>query len=466
MKKTKFLAMLLMGACTMGLTSCSDDDDDDRADVPGYITDAEQAEIAAQRAIAPTFTAIANTYVNDVVYPTYTELANDCQTLYEACQELYAKKQAGTLNQGDIDAACDAFKAARRQWERSEAFLYGAASDNDIDPHIDSWPLDQDQMHRAMTSTTLLSELKGSNPSYYVWANNGDFDSTLGFHGLEFVLFRDGANRTAEKFNATYDDFVDGSNNFTSVQTLDEAAFASAVAGDLRNMTYLLAYGWEGPNTSAGFRFYNLLNSSASYIFSPYQHKGLASNDQTYGVYLLSGQYHTTAQGWGQTMNQILINGCSNICSEVYQQKLDQALRAYTSNQTSTHKNEETGEDELGAIDYIESPYSHRSYIDYRDNIYSIKNTLYGTRNIDATTPVSNSIMKYLQDNNAEMASELQSRLNNAIQALTTADEQGSFVGDIRSGNITNATNARNAVNELDDYLVEVGTWFTQQGNK
>ncbi len=26
--------------------------------------------------------------------------------------------------------------------KQSESFLYGAATDNDIDPHIDSWPLD------------------------------------------------------------------------------------------------------------------------------------------------------------------------------------------------------------------------------------------------------------------------------------------------------------------------------------
>lgn len=451
MKKTaKFMSMLLIGVCALGFTSCGDDDDDEGGNTPAEI--------------APRFYAISNTYVNDVVYPTYTALANDCQTLYTACQNLYAKKQAGTLTDADIKAACDAFKTAREQWERSEAFLYGAATDNDIDPHIDSWPLDQGQMLDAMTNADLLAGLHGSNPTQYVWSRNGDFDSTLGFHGLEFVLFRDGADRTAAKFNAEYDDFTDGENDFTKVKTLDEAAFASAVAGDLRNMTYLLAYGWLGTSNTDGQTFYNLLTGEASYVLNSYQYRGLNKNGEAYGASLLEGYYHTTSQGWGQTMYQILVAGCSNICSEVYQQKLGQAMRAYRSGGTSTHESEEGGQ-ELDAIDYIESPYSHRSYIDYRDNIYSIRNTLYGTRDINAQ-PVSNSIMAYLQSNNSAMATQLTTVLNNAIAALTTANAQGSFVTDIAAGNLTNCQAAYDAVNALDDYVNEVADWFASQGNK
>lgn len=451
MKKTvKFLSMLLMGVCALGFTSCSDDDDETGGNTPAEI--------------APKFYAIANTYVNDVIYPTYTELANDCQTLYEACQNLYAKKKAGTLTDADIKAACDAFKSAREQWERSEAFLYGAATDNEIDPHIDSWPLDQGQMLDAMTDAELLAGLNGNNATQYVWSRNGDFDSTLGFHGLEFVLFRNGADRTAAKFNAEFDDFVDGENDFTKVRTADEAAFAAAVSGDLRNMTYLLAYGWIGTSNADGQKFYSLLTGDASYVLAKYQYKGLAKNGQTYGAYLLDGNYHSSSQGWGQTMYQILVSGCSNISSEVYQQKLGQAIRAYESGGKSTHEGED-GKPELDAIDYIESPYSHRSYIDYRDNLYSVRNAIYGTRDINAA-PMSNSIMAYLQANNSEMATNLANYLNAAISALTKANAEGSFVTDVNSGNLANARAAYSAIQTLDDYINDVAKWFATQGNK
>ncbi len=451
MKKTvKFLSMLLMGVCALGFSSCSDDDDETGGNTPAEI--------------APKFYAIANTYVKDVIYPTYTDLANDCQTLYEACQNLYAKKKAGSLTDADIKAACDAFKAAREQWERSEAFLYGAATDNEIDPHIDSWPLDQGQMLDAMTDAGLLAGLNGNNATQYVWSRNGDFDSTLGFHGLEFVLFRNGADRTAAKFNAEFDDFVDGENDFTKVRTADEAAFAAAVSGDLRNMTYLLAYGWIGTSNADGQKFYSLLTGDASYVLAKYQYKGLAKNGQAYGDYLLDGNYHSSSQGWGQTMYQILVSGCSNISSEVYQQKLGQAIRAYESGGKSTHEGED-GKQELDAIDYIESPYSHRSYIDYRDNLYSIRNAVYGTRDINAA-PMSNSIMAYLQANNSEMATNLANYLNAAISALTKANAEGSFVTDVNSGNLTNAKAAYSAIQTLDDYINDVAKWFATQGNK
>ena len=128
---------------------------------------------------------VAN-YINEVVKPTYLDLAEKSDILYKACQNLYQKRKAGTLTQNDIDAACEAFKAARKDWEQSESFLYGAASDNEIDPHIDSWPLDHDQLTRALNNADVIAGINGENPAKYVYDNNGNFDSVLGFHGLEF----------------------------------------------------------------------------------------------------------------------------------------------------------------------------------------------------------------------------------------------------------------------------------------
>lgn len=133
MKKiTKFVAMCLTGALALGFTACSNDDDDEN--VIHYGEDMK---------------AVVSNYVDAVVEPTYKELAIKADALYNACQNLKTKRQNGTLTQADIDAACAAFKEARKYWEQSEAFLYGAASDNEIDPHIDSWPLDHDQLKNA-----------------------------------------------------------------------------------------------------------------------------------------------------------------------------------------------------------------------------------------------------------------------------------------------------------------------------
>ena len=74
----------------------------------------------------------------------------------------------------------------------------------------------------------------------------------------------------------------------------------------------------------------------------------------------------TTATGmfktWQETVSNIISGGCSDIAQEVFTQKLGQAYRVAAG--------QGEGDD---AIDYIESPYSKRSFQDYQDNIYSIK---------------------------------------------------------------------------------------------
>ena len=284
--------------------------------------------------------SIVANYVDNIVRPTYIDLAENTQTLYDACQNLYTKRKAGTLTQSDIDAACEAFKNARKYWEQSESFLYGAATDNDIDPHIDSWPLDHSQLVEALNNASIIAGINGSQPDKYVYEQNKDFDSVLGFHGLEFILFRNGANRTLAALTADYETET----GLTTVKTLDECAFAAAVSGDLRNMTSLLAYGWIG--SSASSSILNVINT-ASWVVEGTRFAGLTSKGVSYGEAVIGA---TTSVGlfttWQETLSNIYVGGCSKICQEVYTQKLGQAYRVATGQ----------GEAE-DAADYIESPY-------------------------------------------------------------------------------------------------------------
>ena len=244
MKKIqKFAMAFILGAMTFGFTACSDDNGGDEfsnldqfgtADVKVNSTDLEMQKIT-------------KVYTQDVIYPTYQALAANARALYAATTTLYKAAEAGTMTQTMIDDACERFKDARREWERSESFLYGSAAEgsNNIDPHIDSWPLDHDELVSALTNAELIAGLKGDKPEQYVSKRNNDFQSVLGFHGMEFVLFRDGKNRTVDalKANDTYE-------GMTSVKGIDELAFLNAVAGDVKNMTALLEYTWMGSAAS------------------------------------------------------------------------------------------------------------------------------------------------------------------------------------------------------------------------
>lgn len=353
------------------------------------------------------------------------------------------------MTQSQIDAACEAFKNARREWERSEAFLYGSATDNNIDPHIDSWPLDHDQLVSALTNASLIEGFKSDTPEKFVSDKNEQFQSVLGFHGMEFVLFREGQNRTVDAFKAN-----ETEKGMTSVKGIDELAFLAAVAGDVKNMTAMLEFTWMGDAASNDTK--QVLQDN-SYVFSSMRYKGFVASKGTmcYGQYLLTPAQTTGYQSWPGTINQIFVGGCSNICNEVQEQKLGQAWRVLN-NQGGT-----TEDGEAESKDYIESPYSHRSFVDYKDNLYSIKNTLYGTRDVNATSPAANSIMSLLSSLNYPDLSKLQNALTAALKSLDDATAaQGYFLADPGSVAVKNAIDK---IKDLDDELNKAGTWINLQ---
>jgi len=452
MKKVTKLAMLLLaGILSTGFVSCSSSDDVTPSPLvtEEQQTTLEQAESASKANAQKTeMGKIISNYLDAVIKPTYQDLGNKADVLYKTCQNLYQKRKAGTLTQNDIDAACTAFKDARRDWEQSEAFLYGAATDNQIDPHIDSWPLDHSQLTQALNNAAVIAGITGENPAKYVYENNSNFDSVLGFHGLEFVLFRNGQNRTVAAFNAEKETEA----GLTSVKTIDEAAFAVAVAGDLRNMTYLLEYGWLGISTPLS---HQKQLADAMWVINGTRYHGLSAKNIPYRDFL---RYATTEQGWFPTWHEALQNifdgGCGNICNEVAEQKLGQAYRVATGTGTS--------ED---AANYIESPYSKRSFQDYQDNIYSIKNSLYGVRGTEnISTPVENSIMNFLKKYNYAGYNDLNNALNEAIGALETAKKSG--VAFIDNPGAAQVKNCIDKVQALNDELGKAGAWINQQVDK
>ena len=442
MKKIQnFVMAFLLGAMTIGFTACSSDNggngEFDLPDVGQATTSISSSDKEMQK--------VAKNYVQAVVYPTYQALASNARTLYSAAQTLYKSAEAGTMTQDQINVACEAFKNTRQEWERSEAFLFGSATDNELDPHIDSWPLDRDELERALTNDNLIAGFKSENPAKFVSEHNTEFQSVLGFHGMEFVLFRNVKHRTVEALKAN-----DTDEGVTSVRGIDELAFLQAVAADVRNITALLEFTWMG--SAASNETKAILSGEGSYVFSKLRYNGLASNGtMCFGQNLLSPSSTTGYTSWQGTMNQILVGGCSNICAEVADQKLGQAYRVATGQGSTTEDSK----------DYIESPYSHRSFIDYQDNIYSIKNSLYGTRDIKATTPVENSMLSLLKKMNYSGYNNLVNALNVAIQTLETAKNSGkSFVEEPGAQRVGDCIDA---VDKLDKEINKAGSWINLQ---
>ncbi len=270
--------------------------------------------------------------VSNVIVPTYTKLADNTEALENTLKGL----STSSITQAQIDEACKDFKAARMYWEQSEAFLGGAASDFDVDPTIDSWPLNR---------SLLLN-----------YFNNGmndemlDDATILGFHALEFILFRDGQPRKVAELK-NFDTYK----NFEKVSGEKELAYAQTICTLLKQRTFQLQCAWDGGKDAA-----RLAVVKAAKL--PYQtEKGLSYGDNLInaGVSGSNSSFPTLKDAIAQVLSDDE-GSCLAIANEVGTAKIANPFSA-------------------GDVSYVESPYSYNSITDFRDNIRSIRNVWLGS---------------------------------------------------------------------------------------
>ena len=264
--------------------------------------------------------AIVKQYLNETVNPTYANLAKEAQNLVDHLEALKANETQNNLNQATVS-----FLEARKWWERSEAFLFGAASDFGIDPHIDSWPLDEDAFNRLMDSPEMIAQLANDEDGTVAGDQLGN--ALLGFHGIEYILFRDGQPRDV--------------NDLTD----DQLTYVVAVARDLRNNCFRLEVSWNDNAPADHVALMEELELGTT----------VNSSNNTYGGnMLMAGQAGSTYSTFTNAL-QAIADGCIDIADEVGTSKIGKP---------------HTGEDPH----YVESPYSQKSITDFHDNIISVQN--------------------------------------------------------------------------------------------
>ena len=368
--------------------------------------------------------AAVEQYVPNVIYTTYNDLAKESNELYELLAAA-AEKGVDALTQPEIDAICAKFLQARQSWEESEAFLFGAATDFGIDPHIDTWPLDVPSLATALSNTEQVESLEGEDGIAYASAELGA--ELLGFHGIEFILFRNGQNRTVEALRGNEDDEAFNGKTVTGAQ---ELIYATAVAGDLRDNCFRLSVSWNPDAPEAWQDRCEELEVPVS----------MSGSEKTYGENMLgAAKAGSTYATWQETMSYILVAGCSNICNEVANVKMGNAHNG-------------------GDVNYIESPYSKKSFQDFIDNILSIQYSLYGKANVNA--PETKSIINVLKNHKYDGADALQSKLNASVSALKECQKEGAFVDIYRDQSVQTAMDV---INDLDEELNKAAEWIVKQ---
>lgn len=122
----------------------------------------------------------------NVIYATYTDMTSQANTLYSSLLTFSASPTAGNL------ATCQqAWKDTRSGWEQGEGFLFGPVSVDNIDPRIDTWPIDFARLDSVLTNGPTTFD------ATYI---NALEESLKGFHPIEYYLF--GKHSNVSQFTA------------------------------------------------------------------------------------------------------------------------------------------------------------------------------------------------------------------------------------------------------------------------
>ena len=373
---------------TVGISSCNKDPQEN----------GEEANKATKE-------AIVKQYLEHTVYPTYANLAEEADKLVENLEAL-----KDNMTQANVNAATATFIEARHWWEMSEAFLYGAASDFGIDPHIDSWPLDEDAFNNLMGSPNMIAALATDEDGMVAGEQLGN--ALLGFHGIEYILFRDGQPRNVAEIN---DDMM---------------TYVLAVSRDLRNRCFQLEVSWNENAPQAHKDLMEELEFNTS----------VNGGDNTYGANMTqSGQAGSTYATFTNALEAIA-DGCIDISDEVGTSKIGKP---------------HTGEDPT----YVESPYSQKSIKDFYDNITSVKNAYMG--GMEGQRDEAASLHTYIKDYNAELDTKAVNAIENALTKI-----QAMAAPFVQNYADASAGEAMEACQDLSDVMAEVKAEFSKIDNK
>jgi len=309
-----------------------------------------------------------------------------------------------TGSQAALDQACADWKVARANWENTEAFLFGAADVYSIDPHTDTWPVAANDLADVLRDAQAMSNLN----NFIKTANSG----ILGYHGLEYVLFRQGQPRKIDQI------------------TNLEYEYICAVAKDLYQATATLEAAWDSKESNA-----ERLQIAKEYVATHLAIDDDGNQEGALGSFQNFGKaFKNPGTGdWATALEATLeiISGCQDIIGEVGDSKIGLPY---------------TGEDAT----YIESPYAYNSITDFYDNILSCKNALYGQMN--ATAPNENSLIYFCKNaGNATLASQagiVVTKLDNALAKIKAMKAPFALYYSDAS-----CKTAIDALGELDDAL-------------
>lgn len=360
----KALNVMLIALMGVALVGCKD-----KNSTSTEVDEASKKEQAMQKVMTP--------YVHHAVIPVYEGMADAAMNLAEDMGKILAASMIDPASEDSmlIHNACEHWTESRKNWERSEAWLYGPADYEGIDPHIDSWPFDKtgfddvisDAAEMAKYSRALVDNTTLDEEEY----------GLLGYHALEYVLYENGKAHKISDF------------------TVQQWTFMAVVANDLRNQAILLEACWRGFTNISSAKQALLKSAGLESAANKYPANGFGSYMTEPG----EGRVFTTYEDAAAQ----LVEGCIDIANEVGNIKIGTACFASADNDADRN--------------YIESPYSLHSIRDFRDNIVSIDYACFGAQKDDAN------LMEYIEQVDKKAAEGLRTAIDKSYAAIEAIPE-------------------------------------------
>lgn len=330
------------------------------------------------------YSEILTDYVDKTVVTTYADMKDNAMLLL-ATVETFQESGA----QSDLNLACENWKATRKPWEASEAFLFGPAAYKNLDPLLDSWPLDQAQLDQVLAGNQELT-------ADYV--RDGLGAVLRGFHTVEYLLFREGSPRQAADV------------------TTREKEYLVAVTEVLRDDCLNLWASWAG--VEEGTTEAEILASLDIEIATPF------------------GDYMKNAGSAGsQYLSQTdavmeIVEGMIAIADEVANGKIADPVSS-------------------GNVLDVESWFSWNSLTDFKNNIRSIQNSY--INGYDGSTPGA-SLSDYVAEQDADLDAEVKAKIEASIAALNDIPEpfRNNLDNDAKTGAAMDAINELQTVLQND----------------
>lgn len=375
--------VLFIALAVIGLTACKQGGN---ADVTS------DKEAALQQAVTP--------YVNNTVIATYRAMADAGLTLLDQTEQILDKVTKGEEYSKLMEDAGTSWRLMRKHWEQSEAFLYGPAGTHSIDPHIDSWPLDFNAMNALLHDADRMAAIEEEGGAYV-----GDKlgYALKGFHAAEYLLFE-----SVERDGRTIGTGRPHAANLTHA----EAVYLLGIVEDLTQQAILLEYCWAGEVSDAKNKVL--------------EDGGVEAWEDKYGWQMINAGKPGSTYLTYQEVAEEIVAGCVDIAGEVAELKMGNPYISSTAEER----------------DYIESPYSCTSTIDFADNIRSIQHAYCGALAGDR------SVSNYVYRQNAELDTKVRKAIDDAIAAIEAI---GDFENTAQNNPLVKA--AIDQVSELEELL-------------